>query len=254
MKTNCGIYKITINNKIYVGSSVNLKSRRWKHLSLLRNGNHHNKHLQSAYNKYQDFNWNIVEYVNKIEDRIELKNVLMEREQYWMDEYNVCDKSIGYNKCTKAYNPVGIIMSEQTKIKISIKLKKYFSIEENRNKLSKSLKGRIVTEETKKKLSESLRGRVSPMKGRKPSEETRKKISEANKKRWDKSLEERNLLKLYKKSLKVGRRRKTVNVDNGEVFNSVSEAARCYSINKSHIAAVCRGERKTAGGYIWRYI
>ena len=37
------------------------------------------------------------------------------------------------------------------------------------------------------------------------------------------------------------------------VFNSMKEASETLSICKEQISAVCRGKRKTAGGYIWRY-
>jgi len=36
-------------------------------------------------------------------------------------------------------------------------------------------------------------------------------------------------------------------------FNSISEASKSTAINKSSIAKVCRGERKTAGGYFWKF-
>ena len=39
-----------------------------------------------------------------------------------------------------------------------------------------------------------------------------------------------------------------------KTFNSVNEANRCTEINKTSIAKVCRGERKTAGGYYWKYV
>lgn len=37
-------------------------------------------------------------------------------------------------------------------------------------------------------------------------------------------------------------------------FNSVAEAYRKTGVNKSSIAKVCRGERKTAGGFVWWYV
>lgn len=49
-----GVYLITckVNNKKYVGCSNNI-DRRWAwHRSNLRNGTHHNQHLQRAWNKY----------------------------------------------------------------------------------------------------------------------------------------------------------------------------------------------------------
>lgn len=36
-----------------------------------------------------------------------------------------------------------------------------------------------------------------------------------------------------------------------ENYNSISEASKKANVNKSSIAKVCRGERKTAGGYRW---
>ena len=38
-----------------------------------------------------------------------------------------------------------------------------------------------------------------------------------------------------------------------KVFDSVSEASREMKISHGNISSVCRGERKQAGGYIWRY-
>lgn len=39
-----------------------------------------------------------------------------------------------------------------------------------------------------------------------------------------------------------------------KTFNSVSEANKHTQINKTSIAKVCRGERKFAGGFYWKYI
>jgi group I intron endonuclease len=37
-------------------------------------------------------------------------------------------------------------------------------------------------------------------------------------------------------------------------FNSVSEASKLTGCNKTSIAKVCRGERQSCGGYLWKYI
>lgn len=56
---------------------------------------------------------------------------------------------------------------------------------------------------------------------------------------------------------KDSRKKKVVKISNRgnviETYNSISEASKKTSINKSSIAKVCRGDRKTAGGYIWKY-
>lgn len=36
-------------------------------------------------------------------------------------------------------------------------------------------------------------------------------------------------------------------------FPSIIESARKTGINQSHICACCRGKRKSAGGYVWRF-
>lgn len=38
-----------------------------------------------------------------------------------------------------------------------------------------------------------------------------------------------------------------------DLYSSLAEAERITGINKSHICQVCRGKRKTAGGYLWLY-
>jgi len=51
---NIGIYKIQniTDNKVYIGSSVDIKSRQYKHFWMLTLGSHYNSHLQSSYNKF----------------------------------------------------------------------------------------------------------------------------------------------------------------------------------------------------------
>ena len=63
---NSGIYKITntTNNKVYIGSSVNISNREYKHFWMLDKGIHDNEYLQKSYNKYGKdvFTFEIVEY------------------------------------------------------------------------------------------------------------------------------------------------------------------------------------------------
>jgi len=59
-----GIYSITckVNNKVYIGSSVNIVKRWREHLSSLRRGKHRNQYLQHAFTKYgeESFSFSIV--------------------------------------------------------------------------------------------------------------------------------------------------------------------------------------------------
>jgi group I intron endonuclease len=112
-----GIYKIVnlVNGKIYIGSATYLKSRKSEHFNRLRKHEHHNQHLQRAFDKYgeENFKFEIIEYVDD-------KEKLIEREQYWLDKTQCYNKDIGYNKRTKADSCIGLYLSDETKQKISI--------------------------------------------------------------------------------------------------------------------------------------
>lgn len=91
---NSGIYKITnsVNGKVYIGSTVDLKRRKRVHFRDLRVGQHYNTHLQRAYNKYgaSNFHWDVLEYINT-------NPALVKREEYWITIYNSLLPKHGYN-------------------------------------------------------------------------------------------------------------------------------------------------------------
>lgn len=109
----CGVYKITnkVNNKIYIGSSVNVYTRWRNHIYELNNNKHSNNYLQNAWNKYgfNNFEFKIIEKCNKDNVRY--------REQYYINLFNCCDRDIGYNIMPKVDMTE---LSEETKNKISI--------------------------------------------------------------------------------------------------------------------------------------
>ena len=103
MKKNkiCGIYSITniTNGKIYVGSSNNIE-RRWReHKNMLKSKKHHSTHLQNAWDKYgeDNFLFEILEECNE--------NILLKREQYYIDFYSSADCYYGYNQSEIAGRP-----------------------------------------------------------------------------------------------------------------------------------------------------
>ncbi len=71
MKKNfkAGIYEIInkINDKKYIGSSIDLENRRRAHFSELTRKIHGNAALQNSYNKhgFENFKFNILFYCNK---------------------------------------------------------------------------------------------------------------------------------------------------------------------------------------------
>ena len=74
---------------------------------------------------------------------------------------------------------------------------------------------------------------------------------------WQKNHPE-EILKMRRENVKKAteaRKRKVQCIETGEIFESASEAARkVLNTSQSKICMVCRGQRKTCGGYHWQYI
>ena len=152
-KNQSGIYKLTINNKFYIGSAKNIGIRLSKHLLDLERNLHHSIYLQRAWNKYQDINIEIIEICDNI----------IEREQYYIDTLQP-----HFNLCKNATNCNGIKRSENHKNKISEHHKN------NKEYWDNIYANRIInhSDETKEKI------RIASI-GRQFSKETRGKISKA---------------------------------------------------------------------------
>lgn len=90
-----GVYKIYCksNEKAYIGSSCDVKRRMQQHKSALRSNRHINEHLQSAWNKYGENNFEFV-----LLENVEVPN-LLEREQFWIDKFLSHQRETGFNKC-----------------------------------------------------------------------------------------------------------------------------------------------------------
>lgn len=108
--TNSGIYQIknTVNGKIYIGSSCNIKQRWRRHKKDLRKNIHHSCYLQRAYNKYgvASFEYSLLICCSKTD--------LLFFEQRFLNIYKP-----EYNMCLSANSPLGRIMSLETRQKIS---------------------------------------------------------------------------------------------------------------------------------------
>ncbi len=50
------------------------------------------------------------------------------------------------------------------------------------------------------------------------------------------------------------RSKKVLCVETNKMFDSIKQAAEFYNLTRSNISTVCKGFRKTAGGYHWEYI
>ena len=292
IETNCGIYKITnkLTNKIYVGSSISLKNRKKRHFHNLKNNAHNNVYLQRAYNKVKKevdpldakdyFKWEILEELVRHSDKVLLKKEILEVEQRYIDSLKACYPKIGYNIIKIAGSSLGYKHSEKTKKLMREKRKHQTYTDEHRKNMSIANIGRKHSKESKEKMSLANKGvkrslefkekcrinnvgrkhtketitRMSEAhKGRRHTEESKKKMSEVQK---DRILSEEHKSKLSnaKKGKEAKNKKKVLNLDTKEVFKSLTEAASYYCTSTSCILRVCKGQRKTANGYKWKYL
>jgi hypothetical protein len=105
----------------------------------------------------------------------------------------LCNLTNGGDGC------LGLVHSDEAKLKMSIPNKGKIISEEQRRKVSEFHKGKVTSEETKRKMSEAAMGEKNHMYGKKISEETRqKKIKSAKRgsENTSSKLNEQDVLKI----------------------------------------------------------
>jgi len=112
-----GIYQISnyTNNKIYIGSSINITKRIFQqHLNLLRKNKHHSIHLQNHFNKYreEDLLFDVIEKIKRRRNEIleDFKEKLIAKEDYWIKKLKPA-----FNMNSKASSNLGIKMSKEVR-------------------------------------------------------------------------------------------------------------------------------------------
>jgi len=168
------IYKIrnVVNDKFYVGSTVDSRKRFWAHRKALRLGNHDCIYLQRAWDKYGEdcFKFEIVEQLNAKEE-------LYPAEQKWLDEH--FGKEHCYNVAAHADSPMRDA-SPEIRAKLSTKAKEWhennihprqgathtpesIALMKENNHAPKGEThyryGKTVSEETRKKIGDTQRGK-----------------------------------------------------------------------------------------------
>jgi group I intron endonuclease len=187
---NVGIYKLTcnINNKVYIGKSVDLVKRISRHRNTEK-GTKQTYYLQHAIKKHgwESFSVEILEYFKDFDKTNDLhKQLILDRETDYIELYDSINKSIGYNICKHSTDNTGRQHSEETKEKMrKAHLGKVFS-EEHRKNISLSREGMKMSDEARIKMSESRKGIPISEEARKNrigkprSEETKRKIGLAS--------------------------------------------------------------------------
>lgn len=191
--TISGIYMIrnTINNKLYIGQSVDIVNRWRHHKWMLNNEKHSNIHLQRAWklDGPSSFEFSVISTC------LPTVKALCEAEQYWMDLLTP-----EYNMSPSAGSTLGIKLSEEHKEKISKAIKGIKKSDTMRAALKQHwhlhkdeiLEARgTVSEETKQKMSEAhsgenhhffgITGEANPNFGKERSDEFKQKMSKLHK-------------------------------------------------------------------------
>lgn len=88
------------SKKQYIGSSTQIKKRKSRHFSDLRNNRHYNAYLQRAFNKYGEeaFEWVILESVDNC--------IIDKKEKDWIISEKSHIKKYGYNATSEPYAPM----------------------------------------------------------------------------------------------------------------------------------------------------
>lgn len=93
MAKKCGVYCIRnkVNDKRYIGQSVNIIFRKYNHFSDLRNNKHHNPYLQNAFNKEGESNFEFSVLVECSIDKLDCY------EKYYIEKFDTSKREYGYN-------------------------------------------------------------------------------------------------------------------------------------------------------------
>ena len=228
------VYKATnrITRQVYIGiTQSSLNDRIARHIRTSRSKKGGYFHNAISLYGIEAFDWSVLKYCVS-------KKELVQNEQFYIAQYrsNLPDK--GYNL---TFGGDGCQATEET-----------------RHKISNALRGRRHSEETKKKigvgmlaakkrngtlsLRKQTRTRISlAIKGKVIRQEVRQKISLAMRGNENGSRYRKPVLKLDRCG------------DIIERFSSIAEAARKCQLDRGSLSDVCKGKRKTCGGFLWGF-
>ena len=177
-----------------------------------------------------------------------------EKERFLIQKYDSANPSHGYNKGLGGI--FGKKASAETKQKISEAGRRRFAKPEEHEKLSRAAIRRNQDPVKFANICEGNRRRWQDKKEHekitnslnayyKANPDRRSEISKERKRFFKEHPEKKTTKRVYQLSL------------NGRFlneWNSMTEAANFYQIDIRNISAVCKGKRKSAGGYSWQLV
>jgi len=279
------IYKIenVINGKVYIGKSKNIANRLGQYKYYMKVKSSPNMHLIASIEKYgiENFTFSIIEEIDE--------TLLNEREIYWIKYYDSTDRKRGYNK---TFGGDGMRATLEIRLKISNSLLNVKHSDERRKNSSLSKLGVKHSPEHNKNIGKAQNVRYKdPDEREKQGIALRKSVYQYNLngnfiKEWDSVVNASKELNIHasiiSKSIRGYENRKSaggylwsyellekhlgsngqdskpivqydLNNDFIAEFDSIGNAARILSIDKSGIIKCCKGKQTRCGGFIFEY-
>ena len=179
---------------------------------------------------------------NKINGKIYIGQTCQQPEKRWKDGegykgssyFYSAIKKYGWSQFDHFILADNLTLEQANELEIKY-IQQYKTTDDNYGyNLQSGGKNYIMSEMPKKKISEALKGidragEKNSMYGKHHSEDTKNKL-------------------MLKNGIKIKCVEKNI------IYNSMSEAERMTGIPNSNISKVCKGERKTAGGYHWEVV
>lgn len=232
------IYKITnkLNNKIYIGKDESSSPNYYGSGKLIRRAIE--KYGLSSFTK---------EVIEEVEDR----DLLQEREKFWIKEFNSTNLKTGYN-ISSGGDGGDTISNNPDK-------------EEIVSKISNTLKGRVFTEEHIQNLrknhprlkmnqknidKERWLANIRVSHAKRKGKTLEQIVGEEEAKRIKKVLKEERAKRSYLFNQKVGKYDKQGNLLT--IYNSQQEASVAEGIRQGDISNCITGRQKTVKGFIWK--
>lgn len=225
----------------------------------------------------QEKKWCVYKHTNKINGKIYIGQTCKVPQQRWAN-------GEGYQKCTLFYKAIKkygwdnfeheIVEKDLTHDEANNEEKILIAYFESNKpdkgyNLTSGGEGAEHSEATKQKMRDNQKGELNTFFGRKHSLEiiekmkqahagvhpslcTRKKLSESKIGQLNPFFK-KDHSEEFKNKLRKRLSKKVLCVETGIIYISTKEAGKLLNIDASCISKCCRGERKTAGGYHWKY-
>mgnify|MGYP003645176778 CR=1 FL=1 len=216
------IIRNKINGKYYLGSTIQLRVRKLKHFNELRKNKHHCIHLQRAFNKYKEDNFEFIIIETCFNSKTREQELLNSID--FKDCYNVSKSASGGDLISNHPDREEIIKRNTEILKAAPRHNKDYSKENNPNWRGGTTFckcGNRINSSTKQcHECRDITGENNPFFGKTHSEETKKKLSELRKGKYNGNQNKYVIIE-GKEYSSLGQAAKALNVSVGTIYNRI---------------------------------